>query len=127
MEVIGLKFKQQSYVFYGWLRLSLHKINTKLIKGYLEETINNKNAKEHVGSKRCAACLFDVDMKIPTIIALNYLRNSFVQVSVVYGNKKVLIKLLFFFIILFENFTAFLKAISPKILSCLNTFLSPDL
>ena len=55
---------------------SKNKIKINLTEGYVENTIKNLTALNDKNSKKCAACLFDMDLKIPTKIGLDYIKNS---------------------------------------------------
>ena len=53
-----------------------NKITFNITDGYVEKTIKNLKAKEHQKSKKCAICMLDLDLKIPTKIALDYIKES---------------------------------------------------
>jgi O-methyltransferase len=51
-------------------------ININLTEGYVEDTIKGKTSHDDKNSKICAVCMLDMDMKVPTKIALNYIKDS---------------------------------------------------
>jgi hypothetical protein len=63
-------------------RLSKHK-NVKLIKGYFDDSVKDKNVKKLVTNEKCSVIFIDCDLMVPAITALNFIKPALQKGSII--------------------------------------------
>ena len=67
---------------YRRIKKNIKKSKFKLIKGFVEETCKNKKPEDY-GINKISLALFDMDLGTPTLIGLEFIKNSLVEGSII--------------------------------------------